>query len=37
VRQYFEEELGKRGLKSLMPEQAYQDPDYEWKAASTSS
>ena len=33
VRQHFEEELGKRGLKSLMPEQAYKDPDYEWKAA----
>ena len=33
VRQYFEEELAKRSLKSLMPEPAYKDPDYEWKAA----
>jgi len=30
VRQRFEEELGKRGLKSQMPEQAYKDPNYEW-------
>jgi len=31
VRQLFEEELGKRGLKSAMPEQAYKDPNYEWE------
>ncbi len=31
VREYFESELGKRGLTSLMPERAYQDPTYEWK------
>src|SRR5437763_1372064 len=30
VRQRFEEELAKHGLKSLMPEQAYRDPNYEW-------
>jgi oxalate decarboxylase/phosphoglucose isomerase-like protein (cupin superfamily) len=30
VRAMFEEELGKRGMKSLMPEEAYQDPDYVW-------
>ena len=29
VRQTFEEELGKRGLKTLMPEQAYTDRDYQ--------
>jgi hypothetical protein len=33
VRQYFEEELGKRSLKTLMPAEAYEDPTYEWKAA----
>jgi oxalate decarboxylase/phosphoglucose isomerase-like protein (cupin superfamily) len=31
VRQYFESELAKRGLTSLMPERAYQDRDFEWK------
>jgi hypothetical protein len=31
VREYFESELAKRGLTSLMPERAYQDPTYEWK------
>jgi gentisate 1,2-dioxygenase len=30
VRQYFEGELGKRGLTSLMPEQAYRDSSYQW-------
>lgn len=30
VRRRFEEELAKRGVKSLMPEEAYADPDYEW-------
>jgi gentisate 1,2-dioxygenase len=30
VRQHFEGELAKKGLKSLMPEQAYLDRDYEW-------
>ena len=30
VRQKFEEELGKRGLTSLMPEGAYQDKAFEW-------
>jgi gentisate 1,2-dioxygenase len=30
VRQRFESELDKRGLKSLMPEEAYKNPDYEW-------
>jgi hypothetical protein len=34
VRQKFEEELGKRGLKSLMPEGAYQDPNYVWSYAA---
>ena len=30
VREKFEEELAKRGLTSLMPDQAYKDRDYEW-------
>ena len=30
IRQRFAEELAKRGLTSIMPEKAYQDPDYEW-------
>ena len=27
----FEEELGKRGLNSLMPDEAYLDADYRWE------
>lgn len=30
TRQTFDEELAKRGLKSIMPEEAYKDPSYEW-------
>jgi len=30
VREYFENELGKRGLKSKMPEIAYQERNFEW-------
>jgi len=30
VRRKFEDELAKRGLTSLMPEQAYKDPNFEW-------
>jgi len=30
IRQTFESELGKRSLTTLMPEEAYQDPDYKW-------
>ena len=30
IRQKFEEELGKRGQKSLMPEEAYRDRNYAW-------
>jgi oxalate decarboxylase/phosphoglucose isomerase-like protein (cupin superfamily) len=30
IRQRFEEELAKHGLKSLMPEEAYRNPSYEW-------
>ena len=30
VRQRFEEELGKRGLTSDIPEEAYKDSDYQW-------
>ena len=30
VREKYEEELGKRGLESLMPEEAYQDPGFKW-------
>ncbi len=31
IRQTFEAELAKRGLTSLMPDEAYRDPNYEWK------
>jgi quercetin dioxygenase-like cupin family protein len=30
TREYFENELAKRGLKSLMPQEAYEDPTFEW-------
>ncbi len=30
IRETFENELAKRGMKSLMPEVCYQDPNYEW-------
>jgi len=33
VRQHFEEELGKRGLTTLMPDEAYQNPNYVWETA----
>ena len=36
-REYFVEQLAKRGLKSDMPDEAFQDPDYVFKVASTSS
>jgi len=32
IRQKFEEELTKRGLTSLMPEQAYKDRSFEWES-----
>ncbi len=30
IRQKFEEELAKRGMTSIMPEEAYRDRDFEW-------
>ena len=30
IREYFEAELAKRGLTSLMPAECYTNPDYEW-------
>ena len=33
IRKKFEEELAKRGVKSLMPDEAYSNPDYEWSKA----
>ncbi len=33
IRQTFEKELAKRGLTSIMPEEAYKDRDYQWKYA----
>jgi gentisate 1,2-dioxygenase len=33
IRKKFEEELAKRGLKSLMPDEAYANRDYEWSKA----
>ena len=37
VRQYFEEELAKRGLESRMPDEVYTNPDFTFKTASTAS
>ena len=34
IRERFEEELGKRGLESLMPEEAYKDPAFKWGYAA---
>ena len=31
IRETFERELAKNGLKSIMPEQAYKQADYEWE------
>ncbi len=36
VREYFESELAKRNLTSLMPDRAYQDRDYEWKPSAVA-
>jgi hypothetical protein len=33
IRQKFEQELGKRGIKSEMPPECYTNPDYEWSKA----
>ncbi len=33
IRKKFAEELGKRGVKSLMPDEAYTNRDYEWSKA----
>ena len=30
IRETFQSELGKKGLKSIMPDQAYKDPTFEW-------
>tara|TARA_A100001037_G_scaffold6646_2_gene6787 strand:- start:4334 stop:5452 length:1119 start_codon:yes stop_codon:yes gene_type:complete len=37
IREYFEEELAKRGLESKMPDEVYTNPDYKFKTASTAS
>lgn len=34
IREYFEAELGKRGLKSRMPPEAYRDRDFQWSATA---
>jgi hypothetical protein len=31
VRDRFESELAKKGLKSVMPDEAYKDPNFEWE------
>jgi hypothetical protein len=36
IRQRYEEELAKHGLASIMPEEAYQDPNFEWEYAGES-
>ena len=33
IRKKFEDELGKRGIKSIMPDECYKNPDYEWSKA----
>ena len=33
IRRKFEEELAKRGIKSIMPDECYTNPDYEWSKA----
>jgi hypothetical protein len=33
IKKTFEQELTKRGVKSLMPDEAYTNPDYEWSKA----
>jgi gentisate 1,2-dioxygenase len=33
IRQKFEEELAKRGVQSLMPDEAYSNRNYEWSKA----
>jgi quercetin dioxygenase-like cupin family protein len=35
IRAKFEEELGKLGTTSLMPDEAYKNPDYEWALAES--
>ena len=35
IRETFERELAKRGLKSLMPDGAYRDRNYQWETAAT--
>jgi hypothetical protein len=30
IRRKFEEEVGRRGLTSVMPAEAYTNPNYEW-------
>jgi oxalate decarboxylase/phosphoglucose isomerase-like protein (cupin superfamily) len=30
IRQKFEDELGQRGMKNIIPDEAYRDPNYEW-------
>jgi quercetin dioxygenase-like cupin family protein len=36
IRQHFEAELARRGLTSLMPEEAYRDRNYQWQQAATA-
>ena len=33
IRDKFEQELAKRGIKSIMPAECYTNPDYEWSKA----
>jgi hypothetical protein len=37
IREYFESELDKQGLKSEMAPQAYLDRDYEWDYAGSKT
>ena len=37
IRERFESELAKRGLKSVMPDEAYKDPKFEWDYTGVGS
>ena len=37
IRERFESELAKRGLKSVMPDEAYKDPNFEWDYSGVGS
>lgn len=36
IREHFEQQLAEHGLTSLMPDEAYGNPEYKWQATSTT-